>query len=42
MKIALISDTHRQHDSLTMPEADGIIHAGDIVFITKTGNYQMQ
>lgn len=30
MKIALISDTHRLHDKITMPEADMVIHGGDI------------
>lgn len=29
MKLALISDTHMQHDRLQMPEADILIHAGD-------------
>lgn len=30
MKILAISDTHGQHASLQLPEADMIIHAGDI------------
>jgi|APTNR8051073442_1049403.scaffolds.fasta_scaffold00005_233 Icc-related predicted phosphoesterase len=30
MKIILISDTHNQHEKLTLPEGDMIIHAGDV------------
>lgn len=30
MKIACISDTHGQHRSVTIPEVDVLIHAGDI------------
>lgn len=30
MKIVVISDTHGQHQLLTLPEGDLIIHAGDI------------
>lgn len=30
MKIVTISDTHGKHKGLTLPEADMIIHAGDI------------
>ena len=30
MKFVAISDTHGQHASLSLPEADAIIHAGDI------------
>lgn len=30
MKIVLISDTHNQHEKLTLPEGDMIIHAGDV------------
>ncbi|MCB0845437.1 MAG: metallophosphatase domain-containing protein [Bacteroidetes bacterium] len=30
MKIVCISDSHRQHDKLTLPEGDMILHAGDI------------
>lgn len=30
MKICLISDTHRLHHLITMPESDMVIHAGDI------------
>lgn len=29
MKIVCISDTHGEHDSVQLPEADMIIHAGD-------------
>jgi len=29
MKIVCISDTHNQHDQLTLPEGDVLIHAGD-------------
>lgn len=29
MRIALISDTHGQHDGLALPDADLLIHAGD-------------
>ena len=29
MRIALISDTHGQHDGLLLPEADILIHSGD-------------
>jgi Icc-related predicted phosphoesterase len=30
LKIILLSDTHQKHHELTLPEADIIIHAGDI------------
>lgn len=30
MKFVLISDTHNQHENLTVPEGDVLIHAGDI------------
>ena len=30
MKIVTISDTHNQHRSLTIPDGDMIIHAGDV------------
>jgi Icc-related predicted phosphoesterase len=30
MKIVFISDTHGQHEKLTLPEGDMIIHAGDV------------
>ena len=30
MRFVVISDTHGQHADLSLPEADGIIHAGDI------------
>ena len=30
MKVAAISDTHGQHSNLTIPEADLLVHAGDI------------
>lgn len=30
MKITVISDTHGQHDSLTLPTGDMVIHCGDI------------
>jgi len=30
MKIVCISDTHNQHRGLTMPDADMVIHSGDI------------
>jgi len=30
MKILAIADTHNQHNSLVLPEADMILHAGDI------------
>lgn len=30
MKIVAISDTHGQHASLTVPQADMVIHAGDL------------
>ncbi len=33
MKVVLISDTHNQHEKLTLPPGDVIIHTGDI-----TGN----
>ena len=33
MKIVAISDTHNQHDSLTIPECDILIHAGDATMI---------
>lgn len=29
MKLALISDTHGQHDGVIVPEADVLVHAGD-------------
>lgn len=32
MKIVAISDTHTQHNSLDLPPADMIIHAGDISY----------
>ena len=35
MKFVTISDTHGQHNNLKLPQADVIIHAGDI---TKSGN----
>ncbi|HEX8516878.1 MAG TPA: metallophosphoesterase [Bacteroidia bacterium] len=35
MKFVAISDTHGQHNNLRLPQADVIIHAGDI---TKRGN----
>ncbi len=28
--LVLISDTHRQHREITVPEGDILIHAGDI------------
>ena len=34
MKFVVISDTHGQHADLKLPDADGIIHAGDV---TKRG-----
>lgn len=34
MKFVVISDTHGQHADLKLPDADGIIHAGDV---TKKG-----
>ena len=30
MKIVIISDTHNQHEHLSLPEGDMIIHAGDV------------
>lgn len=30
MKICMISDTHEQHDKVSIPECDLLIHAGDI------------
>ncbi len=30
MKFVTISDTHNQHDSLTLPKGDVLIHAGDV------------
>lgn len=30
MKFVLISDTHNQHENLTVPDGDVLIHAGDI------------
>ena len=30
MKIIAISDTHSRHQELELPEADIILHAGDI------------
>ncbi len=30
MKIALVSDTHGRHDDLVVPEADVLVHAGDL------------
>lgn len=30
MKLCLISDTHDQHDKVVLPEADILIHAGDL------------
>ncbi len=30
LKICLISDSHNQHKKIVLPEADAIIHAGDI------------
>mgnify|MGYP001244495831 CR=1 FL=1 len=31
-KICLISDTHTKHDSITIPECDLLIHAGDATY----------
>lgn len=33
MKIVAISDTHNQHDALTIPKCDLLIHAGDATMI---------
>lgn len=30
MKIILISDSHRKHNQLNLPEGDMLIHAGDV------------
>ena len=30
MKLCLISDTHEQHDQITIPKCDVLLHAGDI------------
>jgi Icc-related predicted phosphoesterase len=30
LKFVVVSDTHGQHNALSLPEADGIIHAGDV------------
>ena len=30
MKIVIISDTHNQHEKLTIPKGDMIIHCGDV------------
>ena len=32
MRIVAISDTHEQHDQLTIPDGDVLIHAGDITW----------
>lgn len=36
MKLVVISDTHGQHDKLTIPECDVLIHCGDF---TPDGKY---
>jgi predicted phosphodiesterase len=30
MKIVIISDTHRKHDLVHLPEGDVLIHCGDV------------
>ena len=37
MKIIAISDTHSRHQELELPEADIILHAGDISYFAKKG-----
>lgn len=32
MRIVLISDTHEQHDQVTVPPCDVLIHAGDLTY----------
>lgn len=32
MKIVLISDTHEQHEQVTIPKCDVLIHAGDLTY----------
>lgn len=33
MKLVLISDTHNQHNAITLPEGDILVHAGDATMI---------
>ncbi|HEY6967785.1 MAG TPA: metallophosphatase domain-containing protein [Candidatus Angelobacter sp.] len=33
MKLVLISDTHEQHDAISVPDGDVLIHAGDFTYL---------
>lgn len=38
MKIVCISDTHNQHDRLTVPDGDVLVHAGDFSMVGERGD----
>jgi Icc-related predicted phosphoesterase len=40
MRLVLISDTHNQHASLSVPDGDVLIHAGDISDVGKLSDLQ--
>ena len=40
MRIVLISDTHEQHDQVSVPDGDILLHSGDFTFTGKRSQYE--